>query len=73
MPYSKTLVKKMMFHFDTPYDGMNDIPEDIAKEIESFGSMCVKGNGKIGFSNSNAYDRKRLEVFCEESPVLKEK
>lgn len=70
MTHSKTFVGKMIFHFDTPFGGTdNSIPEDVAKDIESFRSTC---KGKVGFSNSSTYDRKRLEVSCEENPVLTE-
>lgn len=65
MPYSKTFVGKIIFHFDAPFG--NVVSEDVAKDIESFRSMC---KGKVGFSNNGTYDRKRLEVSCEENPIL---
>lgn len=63
--YSKAGVRKLIFHFDTPFG--NEVDEDVAKDIESFRNMC---KGRIGFSNNGIYDRKRLEVSCEEEPQL---
>lgn len=73
MTYSKTSVKKMIFHFDTPLGKRDEIfiPDEVANEIENFRDMCDLKKGRIGFSNNNIFDRKRLEVSCEEEPMLK--
>lgn len=74
MTYSKTLIEKIIFHFDAPLGGdkgeIESIPEEVADEIESFRYMCDKKKGRVGFSNNNIFDRKRLEILCEERPIL---
>lgn len=63
-----------MFHFDTPLgkDGeIESIPEEVAIQIEDFRDMCDLKKGRTGFSNNNIFDRKRLEILCEEKPMLK--
>lgn len=72
MTYSKTLVHKMMFHFDTPLGEKDEIfiPDKVANEIEDFRDICDIKKGRTGFSNNNIFDRKRLEISCEEKPML---
>lgn len=74
MTYTKTWTYRLIFHFNTPIDDLDELSDEeyelLQSEIERFEEKCRRKGGVYGATNPNTFDRKRLELICNGKPEI---